>query len=41
MGKPGLSEAEFQALCSLYADPKNKGRVRWRAFMVDMDHQGN
>lgn len=37
LGQPSLTDEEFMALSSHYADPKHKGNVLWKAFISDID----
>ena len=40
LGQPSLTDGEFSALCTRYADPKHKGNVLWKRFIADIDQGG-
>ena len=37
LGQPSLTEDQFSALCTHYADPKHRGNVLWKKFISDID----
>ena len=40
IGKPDLTDSEFQALCKQFQDPKLKGHVLWKKFVGKMEDSG-
>ena len=40
IGKPYLTDSQFQALCELFSDPKQKEHVLWKKFVSTLEDPG-